>query len=72
MDPCRKLTLLKPEGTRRVGKQFDVAWVSWGIWAWATGDVIHGTAESGVQFWKRLGFKEEDEEEEEEDEEEEG
>jgi len=60
LDPCRKLTLLKPEGTRLVGKpkfrwlesveedlqKIDVR----------NADVGHWTEKSGGKFWRRLMF----------------
>jgi len=58
--PCRKFTVLKPEGNRRVGTP-KLRWMGqlrkiWRIWAWGTGELCSRTGKSGGQFWKRLRF----------------
>jgi len=56
LDPCRKLTLLKPEGTQHVGKP-KLRWLeSAEEDAKEHGDVSSRTENSGGQFWKRLRF----------------
>ena len=59
-DPCRKLTLLKPEGTRLVGipkfrwlESVEEDHQKIGV---TTADVGHWTEKSGGQFWRRLIF----------------
>jgi hypothetical protein len=60
VDPCRKLTLIKPEGTRRVGKP-KLRWLES-----AEGDLKMGVRnwrrmsqdreQWGCNFWKKLSF----------------
>jgi len=57
MEPCRKLALLKPEGTRRAGKP-KLRWpelveedLKMGVRNWRC---KYQDENSGGQFWKRL------------------
>jgi len=62
LDPCRRLTLLKPEGTRRLGK-LQLRWlesVEEDMKKIGRGELetCHRAEKIGGQFWKRLSFTE--------------
>jgi len=56
LDPCRKLTVVKSEGIRRLGGGLSQLRKIWRSWTWGTGDVSSSTENSGGQCWKSLRF----------------
>ena len=61
--PCRRLTLIKQEGTRSVGKP-TLRWLESveeelrNICAWGAADLSGRREKGGGQFWKRLRYTE--------------